>query len=138
MTPQTASQIAEINSDIATLKTTAPDPLPEILAGWYTPHYLLSARDHLAAQAGASDRFRLLNQMAGNVVALQRGAYWSPRIQLDRERVELAREKLRHTIARDTALADHKAAADPDLTRPLSDAARQAIISQVDTLLGIK
>ena len=69
-----------------------------------------------------------------DVVQLQRGGHSSARIQLDRERLELDRQKRQDDLA--AAEKEVQKLRDPKL--PLSDEDRQAIIDKADEILGLK
>ena len=73
-------------------------------------------------------------QVVGDLVALQRGGYWAPRLQIEREKLEFERTKHRETFA----AAHPEPGKRPDYERPLTDAERLAIVDKVDEILGIK
>ena len=78
--------------------------------------------------------WRVTYQVVGDLVALQRGGYWAPRLQIEREKLEFERTKHRETFA----AAHPEPGKRPDYERPLTDAERLAIVDKVDEILGIK
>jgi hypothetical protein len=53
---------------------------------------------------------------------------------LERERVELEKEKFRHVVKASSPEAKER----PDYLRPLTDEERRAIVGKVDEILGLK
>lgn len=124
--------LRETATEIEDWKASVKGPLNDVMADWTAPQYLLSARRELAQLQENSDRLRLLQQMVRDAVALQRGGYWTPRIQLDRDRLALEQEKIR------LASLPPEAKKRRDVTQPLTDEERMAIIAKVDEVLGIQ
>jgi len=116
------------------LKRAAGGSITDVAAGWLTPQYLLAVREQLAALAASPDRFKLLRLAAGDVVALQRGGHSAARLQLDREKLELERQKHQDALAK--ARAEVQKLRDPKL--PMSDEDRKAIVDKVDEIFGLK
>lgn len=106
----------------------------DILADWSAPQYLLAARRELAASPESAHQLKVLRHMIRDAVALQKGGYWTPRLNLDRERLALEQEKLK--LAREIAIPKIKKR--KDVTLPLTDKERLAIIDKVDEVMGLK
>jgi len=122
-------------ADIAAWKSAAGGgSLNDFITDWCAPQYLMAARAELAEQRQNSGRLRLLGRMLRDGVALQRGSYWSPLIEIERERLLLQREKL--VLAKEIAVP--KVQKRRDVTKPLSDEERLAIIAKVDEIMGLK
>ena len=120
--------------EIADCSGVAGGPLRDMLAEWSVPQYLLAARKELAALALNSDRLRLLQHMTRDGVALQHGGYWTPRIELDRERLALEREKLKHVMEMDNKNPKKRR----NVLAPLTDEERLAIVDKIDEVMGLK
>jgi hypothetical protein len=123
-------------------KLAAGGPIPEVMAGWMGPHYLFETRKEFAAlPPDGPDRLKLLRQMAGDIVALQCGGHWVPRLELETRKLELEREKFefekeKHRQA--LVAGQSPPPKERDCFRPLTDAERLAIIDKADEILGLK
>jgi hypothetical protein len=124
----------ELAAEAGELKRAAGGSLIELLADWVAHQYLLATRQELANQPPGPERVQRLRQAVGDVAALQRGARWSARLQFDREKLAFEQEKIRQLAAATQAEAQKKR----DLTRPLTDEERLAIIDKVDHIMGLK
>jgi hypothetical protein len=134
--PQSSDPTIPQSSDPTVHPSTAPTihQSAGVLADWTISQYLLTAGDQLASRPTAQERFDLLHQVVGDLVALQRGGYWAPRLHIDREKLEFERTKHREAFA----AAHPEPGQRPDYERPLTDAERLAIIDKADEILGIK
>jgi hypothetical protein len=128
------TMLAEMVEETEDCASVAAGAVTDVAADWLTPQYLLSLRHQLADQPEGPRRFRLLRLAVNDVVLLQRGGHSAARIQLDRERLDLDRQKRQDALA--AAEKEVQKLRDPKL--PLSDEDRQAIIDKADEILGLK
>ena len=126
--------LTEMAAETEDLKRALGGSVTDVAAGWLTPQYLLAVREQLAALPAGPEQFKLLRLAVGDVVALQRGGTSVARLQLDREKLELDRQKHRDAIA----AAQKKIQKLRDVKAPLSDEDRSAIIDKIDEIMGIK
>jgi len=126
--------LAEMLEETKDYASVAARAVTDVAADWLTPQYLLSLRHQLAGQPEGPRQFKLLRLAVNDVVQLQRGGHSAARIQLDRERLELDRQKRQDAL--DAAEKEVQKLRDPKL--PLSDEDRQAIIDKADEILGLK
>jgi hypothetical protein len=66
-------------------------PLTETLAHWLAARYAVATRR--LAETEGREGWRLLREMCGDIVELRRGDHSAERLQIDRERLKLEREK---------------------------------------------
>ena len=116
------------------LKRAVGGSITDVAAGWLTPQYLLAVREQLAALPEGPERFKLLRLAAGDVVALQRGGHSAARLQLDREKLELERQKYQDALAK--ARAELQKLREPK--KEWSEADCRALVDKVDEILGLK
>ena len=128
------AMLVAMAAETAELKAAAGGSITDVAAGWLTPQYLMAVRKQLDALSEGPEHFKLLRLAASDVVALQRGGISAARLQLDREKFELERQKHRHAIA--AAQKEVQKLRDPKL--PMSDADRRAIVDKLDEILGLK
>jgi len=126
--------LAETAAEMEGWKRAAGGSISEVAAGWLAPHYLLSVRGELAGLPPGPERFKLLRLAVGDAVVLQRGGHYGARLQLEREWLELGRQKYRD--ARAAGQQELQKRRDPKL--PLSDEDRRAIVDKADEILGLK
>jgi predicted LPLAT superfamily acyltransferase len=126
--------LAEMVEETEDYASVADRAVTDVAAVWLTPQYMLSLRHQLADQPEGPRRFRLLRLAVNDVVQLQRGGHSSARIQLDRERLELDRQKRQDALA----AAEKKVQKLRDPKLPLSDEDRRAIVDKADEILGLK
>ena len=131
---KTKSLLAEMAAETGDLAHVAGGPIPDVAAGWLTPQYLLSLRDHLASQTEGPERFKLLRLAVGDVAALQRGCHTAARLQLERERFDRNLQKHRAALA--AAQQEIQKLRDPN--HPLSEAGRLALVTKANEILGLK
>jgi hypothetical protein len=128
------AMLLELKAETEELKAAAGGSITDVMADWVAAQYLLAARKELAAQPEGPERFALLRQIAGDTVALQRGAHWSPRLKLDREKLEFEQKKHHDTLA----ATQPKNGKHPDYFRPLTGPERQALVDKADEIFGLK
>ena len=133
-TPQIKAMLVKLAAETAEFEAAVGGSIPDVAAGWLTPQYLLAVRDQLAALPEGLERFKLLRLAVGDVVALQRGGHSAARLQLDREKLELDRQKHRDAVA----AAQQEIQKLRDVKAPMSDEDRLAIIDKIDEIMGIK
>jgi hypothetical protein len=126
--------LAAMAAETEDLKQAAGGSITDVAAGWLTPQYLLAVREQLTALPAGLERFKLLRLAAGDVVALQRGGTSAARLQLDREKLELDRQKHRAAVA--AAQKESQRLRDPKL--PMSEEDRRAIVDRLDEIFGLK
>ena len=131
---ETTAMLAETAAETEDSNRAAGGSVTEIAAGWIASQYLVAVRKELAAELDGPERFKLLRQAAGDVVALQRGGHSAARLQLDREKLEFARQKHKDAIA----AAQPEVKKRRDFNAPLTDEERLAIVAKVDEIMGIK
>lgn len=89
---QEALEMAErLGEDAAEWDTKGRPPVTETLARWVAGRYTLATR--MVAETGGAQGWGLLRELCSDIVALRRGEHSAARLQLDRERVELERER---------------------------------------------
>ena len=128
------AMLLELKAETEELKAAAGGSITDVMADWVAAQYLLAARKELAAQPEDPERFTLLRQIATDTVALQRGAHWSSRLKLDREKLEFEQKKHNDTLA----ATRPKNGKHPDYFRPLTDLERKALIDKADEIFGLK
>jgi hypothetical protein len=128
------AMLTEMAAETEDLKRVVGGSITDVAAGWLTPQYLLAVREQLAALPEGPERFKLLRLAAGDVVALQRGGHSAARLQLDREKLELERQKHQDALAR--ARAEVQKLREPK--KEWSEADCRALVDKVDEILGLK
>jgi hypothetical protein len=128
------SLLQELAAETEEFKRAAGGSITDVMADWVASQYLLALRQELAALPQGPERFKLLRHASGDVAALQRGGHRTARLQLDREKLELDRQKFKHLTA--AAQSETRKMRDPKL--PLSDEDRRAIVDKVDIIMGLK
>ena len=78
-------------------------PLADTLTLWLIGRYALETRR--VAETGGREGWRLLREMCGDVVELQKGQHSGARLQIDRERLKLEQEKSEKQIRERVAAA---------------------------------
>ena len=91
--------LREMAAEAQDLKSAAGGSVTDVVAAWLAPQYLLAVREQLAALPAGPEQFKLLRLAVGDVFALQRGGTSAARLQLDREKLELDRQKHRDAVA---------------------------------------
>ena len=127
------AMLTEMAAEIEELKCAVGGSITDLAADWITTQYLQAVRQQLARLPEGGERLKLLQQATGDIVALQRGGHSAARLQLDREQLELQRQKHRDALA--APPAPRQKPRDPTL--PLSDAERKAIVAKVDEIFGL-
>ena len=128
------AMLTEMAAETEDLKRAVGGSITDVAAGWLTPQYLLAVRERLAALPEGPEHFKLLRLAAGDVVALQRGGHSADRLQLDREKLKLERQKHRAATA---AAKKEKLQKLRDVKAPMSDEDRLAIVAKIDEIMGI-
>lgn len=91
-------------------------PLADTLTLWLIGRYALETR--WVAKTGGREGWRLLREMCGDVVELQKGQHSRQRLQIDRERLKLEKEKSEKQIReRVAALEKHHGSNGQGLSR---------------------
>ena len=67
-------------------------PVADAVAGWLAVQYALAAREHLATAQG-TQRWEVLRASVQDLAELRRGDHAAVRLQLERERLELDRQR---------------------------------------------
>jgi hypothetical protein len=132
--PQIKAMLIAMAAETAELQAAVGGALTDVAADWLTPQYLLAVREQLAALPAGPEQFKLLRLAAGDVVALQRGGTSAARLQLDREKLELDRQKHRDAVA--AAQKESQRLRDPK--PPMSEEDRRAIVDKLDEIFGLK
>jgi hypothetical protein len=132
--PQIKAMLIAMAAETAELKAAVGGAITDVAAGWLTPQYLLAVREQLAALPEGPERFKLLRLAAGDVVALQRGGHSAARLQLDREKLELERQKYQDALAK--ARAAVQKLREPK--KEWSEADCRELVNKVDEILGLK
>lgn len=86
--------LRELAAEADALQQAAGGSVTDAVSAWLAPQYLLAAREQLTATAG-TDRLPLLRHFVQDWALLRRGDHQAERLQLDRERLELARQDAR-------------------------------------------
>jgi hypothetical protein len=123
---ETVSALREMTAEAAELKQATGGSITDTVADWLAPQYLLAAREKLTATEGTG-RFEVWRMFVQDWAMLQRGNHSAARLQLDREKLELARRQIEQT--KEKKLRDVKA--------PMSDEDRRAIVAKIDEIMGI-
>jgi len=126
------AMLAEMAAETEELKAAAGGSITDIAADWLAAQYLAAVRQQLATLPEGPQRLKLLRQATGDVVALQRGGHSAARTQLDREKLEFARQKHRDA-AEQTKIQKLR-----DVKLPMTDEDRRAIVDKVDEIMGLK
>jgi len=132
--PQIKAMLTKMAAETEDLKCAVGGSITDVAAGWLTPQYLLAVREQLVALPEGPERFKLLRLAAGDVVALQRGGHSAERLQLDREKLELERQKHQDALAK--ARAEVQKLREPK--KEWSEADCRALVDKVDEILGLK
>ena len=104
MAQQEALEMAERLGEGATEWTPRSVRLADTLTHWLVGRYAVATRR--VAETGGREGWRLLREMCGDIVELQKGQHSCERLQIDRERLKLEEEKSEEQIReRVTALA---------------------------------
>ncbi|MGH8095072.1 MAG: hypothetical protein ACREIF_16630 [Chthoniobacterales bacterium] len=89
---QEALEIAErLGEDAAEWAGEGRAPLTDTLAHFLVARYAVATRR--VAEAGGREGWRLLREMCGDVVELRKGDHSAERLQIERERLKLEKEK---------------------------------------------
>ena len=128
------TMLTEMAAEIEELKCAVGGSITDLAADWIATQYLHAVRQQLATLPEGADRLKLLRQATGDLVALQRGGHSAARLELDREKFDLQRQKHRDALA--AAQPKTQKTRDPKL--PLRDEDRRAIVDKVDEIFGLK
>jgi len=128
------AMLSEMAAETEELKSAAGGSITDIAADWLAAQYLAAVRQYLATLPDGPQRLKLLRQATADAVALQRGGHSAARLQLDREKLELQRQKYRDALAAEQRKIQKLR--DPKL--PLSDEDRKAIVDKVDEIMGLR
>jgi hypothetical protein len=89
---QEALEIAErLREDATEWNAEGRAPLSDTLAHWLAARYAVATRR--VAETGGREGWRLLREMCGDIVELRKGDHSAERLQIERERLALAKEK---------------------------------------------
>jgi len=88
-----ARQIAEFSAEVASFQESGAAPLTDHLARWLAAHCIVAAR--AAARDAGPDGIALdtLRSITADVVALRRGDHYAERLRIEREQLELDRQR---------------------------------------------
>jgi hypothetical protein len=110
VTQQEALEMVErLGEDAAEWCGEARAPLTDTLALWAAARYAVATRR--VAEAGDVEGWRLLREMCADIVELRKGDHSRERLQIDRERLKLEKEKSEKQIREKVAelVEQHKA-----------------------------
>src|SRR5437660_5630174 len=89
---QEALEIAErLGEDATEWNAQGRAALTDTLAFWLVTRYALATRR--VAETGGREGWRLLREMCGDIVELRKGDHTADRLQIERERLKLEKEK---------------------------------------------
>ncbi len=89
---QEALEIAErLREDATEWNAEGRGALTDTVAHWLAARYAVATRR--VAETGGREGWRLLREMCADIVALRKGDHTAERLQIERERLELEKEK---------------------------------------------
>ncbi|MEP6670721.1 MAG: hypothetical protein ABJF10_16300 [Chthoniobacter sp.] len=93
-----AEHLREFSSEVAELKGAGLDSLTDTLAHWLSAHYAGAAR-RVAEEAGdAGLPLTVLHSLSADIVALRKGDHSAARLALEREWLEVERQKTKERM----------------------------------------
>jgi hypothetical protein len=107
---QEALEIVErLSEEAAQWDAEGRAPITETLAHWAAARYAVATRR--VAEAGDVEGWRLLRELCSDIVELRKGDHSAERLQIDRERLKLEKEKSEKQVSEKVArlVEEHKA-----------------------------
>jgi signal transduction histidine kinase len=99
---QQAREVVErLNEDAAEWDAESRAPLTNILSRWLAARYAVATRR--VSETRGPKGWRLLREMCGDIVELRKGDHSRERLQIDRERLKLEKEKSEKQICEKVA-----------------------------------
>lgn len=86
-------QARQLRAEVAAFAEAGVEPLTDTLAQWLTTQYISAARNAGEEAGGAGIPLTILRGLTADVVALRKGDHSAARLLIEREWVEIEREK---------------------------------------------
>ena len=93
----TKHDLLAIAKETAALKSAVEGAVTETVADWLAPQYAVTARRQVAAEQGPA-RLEILRMFVVDWALLRRSQQYSERLQIERERLDLARERTKERM----------------------------------------
>ena len=129
----TPELIRRLRADSQASQPAADGFITDNVSGWLTAQYTACTHKELAA-TNDSRRWHLLRAVIRDWSVLRRSDHICTRLQLERDRLKLDEEKHRYFVTSN----EPKVRKRRDVTLPLTDEERLAIIDKVDEIMGLK
>lgn len=93
-----AQALAEMAAETEELRQPGGGTVADALAEWLATRYVLAARDLASQSEGGGMDLPALSRLTSDVLALRKGDHGAERLRMDRERLEILRERNRETM----------------------------------------